>query len=621
MTPTGRCPRRWPLAAGLALFVLTLGLSSSLAQQRRPDPQPELLDLPRMEEKKSDKDQDGNGKKTLPDVPLMPQDYPGGLYPGIPVTLPDVLKLAVLSNLDVAQANLAVERARVAVLRANAQFLPNLSLGVQHQSHDGTIQKTEGNIIDVDRDSLFVGGGPTITLPFSRALFGPGQARQLLEAAVQGQARVTLETLVRVADAYFAVLRARRQLARLDEVLDMLTSERDDPLRGNSKGLLPLIKAFVRAGTALPSDQARVEADVVRRHGERIRALEDVRVASAELARLLHLNPGYFLLPVEDYRFPLQLPGEAWYKTPVEELIAQALRARPELAESQALIEAAILRYRQAKYEPLLPTVQAGLSYGGFGGGPELKRNPRGTTFFGDSGNIRNFDSRTDLDLAVVWRLENMGVGNAARIRDARLQTQQAEVRLRFLQDLVVTQVVQSMESVQRGEARYRVYRAGLFDDEGKPAGAVYNSLRLNFIRIKGGQGLPLEVLDSTRRHSDVLQGYADTLSDYDRARFRLLLALALPMEALIDPAKMPSPKCAPPAAYGDAAAPPTAPQQPSGNPDNGERLPAPKPGADEKLPPPNKEDARLLGTPMPAIGQAVPTWVIQLPGQTPPRK
>src|SRR5262249_60301432 len=139
-----------------------------------------------------------------------------------------------------------------------------------------------------------------------------GQARQLLEAAQHGQARVTLDTLVRVADAYFAVLRARRQLARLDEVLDMLTSERDDPLRGNHKGLLPVIKAFRIAGTALPSAQARVEADVVRRHGERIRALEDVRVASAELARLLHLNPAYFLLPVEDYRFPLKRPGEDW---------------------------------------------------------------------------------------------------------------------------------------------------------------------------------------------------------------------------------------------------------------------------------------------------------------------
>jgi outer membrane protein TolC len=64
----------------------------------------------------------------------------------------------------------------------------------------------------------------------------------------------------------------------------------------------------------------------------------------------------------------------------------------------------------------------------------------------------------------------------------------------------------------------------------------------LNFVRIKGGQGLPLEVLDSTRRLSDVLLVYADALSDYDRARMRLLVALGLPTANLVDLGKI-SPK------------------------------------------------------------------------------
>jgi hypothetical protein len=176
-----------------------------------------------------------------------------------------------------------------------------------------------------------------------------------------------------------------------------------------------------------------------------------------------------------------------------------------------------------------------------------LKQNPQGRTFLGNSGNIKDFDVRTDLNLALVWRLENLGLGNAVRIRDARIQTQQAEVQLLFLQDLIVTQVVQAMEGVQRGLQRYHIYKAGLFDASGNPTGTVYRSLRLNFVRIKGGQGLPLEVLDSTRRLSDVLQGYADSITDYDRSRYRLLVALGLPPQAILDPSCMPIPPASAP--------------------------------------------------------------------------
>src|SRR5262249_46087285 len=155
------------------------------------------------------------------------------------------------------------------LLRARASFLPNFNIGGTYTAHDGQIQKTEGNIITVDRDSLFVGFGPSMTLAMSDALFGPTEARKLLDAARFGRLRVTNETLLRVADAYFVVLRARRRLARAEEALDFLTSDKDSPLRGDTKGLLPLITDHVKAGTALLADQNRVEADVVRLSEER----------------------------------------------------------------------------------------------------------------------------------------------------------------------------------------------------------------------------------------------------------------------------------------------------------------------------------------------------------------
>src|SRR5439155_321763 len=76
-----------------------------------------------------------------------------------------------------------------------------------------------------------------------------------------------------------------------------------------------------------------------------------------ELARLIRLDPEVPLWPVEDFRFPMPLPGEPWFNRPDEELVAFALRGRPEQAENRALVEAALARIRAAKVRPLLPNV------------------------------------------------------------------------------------------------------------------------------------------------------------------------------------------------------------------------------------------------------------------------
>jgi outer membrane protein TolC len=495
---------------------------------------------------------------------------PGGNPVGVAVTLTDVLRLASVANLDIAQARLAVERARAAQLQARSTLLPNLSLGSAYNNHQGTIQKTEGNIITMNRDSLFVGGGPSLSLDLSDALFNAPQANALLQSTLAGQTRVTLDTLLATADAYFAVLRARRRLARIDETFDYLLSDQPTELRGKSIGLLPLIRAFVKSGTALPSDEARVEADLVRLQDDRLTTLQELRTASAALSRLLHLDPTIMLIPAEEYRFPVALPGEWWTRQPIEELVAFALRSRPELAENQALIEAALARYRAAHWRPLLPNLSISYAWGGFGGGPPITgKTASGNTIFGNTSAIANFDTRGDFDVALYWRLRNMGLGNRAEIRDARARHEQAVVGQMQIQDLVMTQVVQALERVQRGRERIEIIRAGLFDDQGQPTGAAYRSIRLNFTRIRGGQGVPLEVLDSVRRLSDVLEAYGNALTDYDQARFRLLVALGLPPGWLLDGARMPADKPCPGESElrRPAQAPPAEPRQPARGP------------------------------------------------------
>ena len=94
----------------------------------------------------------------------------------------------------------------------------------------------------------------------------------------------------------------------------------------------------------------RVRVEVLRRQEEKVGALQEFRVAMAELARLVRLDPTIPLWPVEDFRYPMELPGAGLAETPLEELVRVALNNRPELAENQALVRAAVERVRTARF-------------------------------------------------------------------------------------------------------------------------------------------------------------------------------------------------------------------------------------------------------------------------------
>src|SRR5262249_50608836 len=176
---------------------------------------------------------------------------------------------------------------------ADVTVLPNFNLGSAYNQHEGNISKTEGNIIKANRDSLFTGGGPSLNFQTTDAIFLPLVARQIAAASQAGQPRVPNNSLLLVAEAYFNVLRARRRIARINETLEFLTSERPAPARAQSKGMLPLVRDVVELGgkEALRSDLARVEVEVLRRREELAGAVQDWYVGPAELARVLRPPP------------------------------------------------------------------------------------------------------------------------------------------------------------------------------------------------------------------------------------------------------------------------------------------------------------------------------------------
>ena len=426
-----------------------------------------------------------------------------------PIDLPTSLQLAGANNLQIALATERVREAAARRQRADVMWVPSVNAGIAYNKHDGRIQETEGNVIEVSRNSLFVGGGPVLSgsplpggaggpprlfvdLPVVDVLFEPLAARQSVRAADADHAVTFNDTLVGVAFAYLALVRAQFQVGIAEEAVT------------NADELSGLTEDFARAGAGLQADAQRAQVELARRKRDLVRAHEVVAVASTDLARRLRLDPAVVLNAVETHPFPIELVDES---TPLRALIAQGLASRPETTRQNAVVQEACFRVRQERYRPWLPHLYLGFNAGGFGGGP--------STYFG------NFSDRTDFDAAAVWEIENWGAGNGARQRERASVYRQALLAARSFRDRISAEVAQAYHRVQ--------WRREQIEATQPQVEAAVSALRLNFDGIRGNELRPIEAQQAIGALATSRTLYLDAMLDYNRAQFELLRAIGQP--------------------------------------------------------------------------------------------
>ncbi|MEX0675899.1 MAG: TolC family protein [Pirellulales bacterium] len=433
-----------------------------------------------------------------------------------PIDLPATLRLAGANNLQIALAAARVGAARARLQGAHALWLPSFNGGIGYNLHRGKIQDTAGDILDINRSSVFVGGGPVlggaplnggtngparlfVGLPLTDAIFAPLAERQLAQAAGATQAATFNDALLAASAGYLELVRAVGQVAIAREAV------------ANSKELVRLVAARVRAGTAPPADELRAQAELADRHRKVFVAEEAVRDASADLVRVLNLPPELSLLPNEEQPLPIELVDT---REPLPKLLAVGIASRPELAAHRAFVQATLDRLRQEEWRPAIPNLQVGFSAGGFGGGVD--------DFFGD------FAGRTDFDALAVWELRGLGFGNVALVRERRSQFQQARITREEVRNTIAAEIVRSYYQIRLRESQIESAR--------RQVQAAGDALPLNFKGILGGQLRAIEALQAIDALTAAQTQYLTSIIDYDRAQFALLRALGNPPDPQTNP-------------------------------------------------------------------------------------
>ncbi len=433
-------------------------------------------------------------------VPAPPRLYVPAQSASFPIDLATALRLADADNPTAAVARARVQEAVANYDRARVAWVPNLVFGPTFFYHEGIDQNRRGETFSVARGNFAVLGGPQMRVDLGDALYLPLVARRVVQATRSRSQAVTNAVQLEVALTYLDVLELHGLLAVNADTLN------------KAEQALQAAEAFAKAGTGkTAADVNRAATEVSLRRQERIVIRGRAAATAARLAGLLTLDPAVELIPVETAVVPVVLvPGEYT----LDQLIATGLRARPEMAAAGAEVQAAEALVRQAKMAPLLPRVQGEFIGGGFKGG----RND-------DFGPMRG---QYNAGAALVWELDNFGLGNAATTRAREASYAAALQRVREAQARVSAEVG---EAAQLAAARFETLDTA--QEAVRQAQEMYRKFRDVSFGVPGPKGQlqfdALEVLTAVQALNQARVQYLQQVVEFNRQQFRLYTAIGQP--------------------------------------------------------------------------------------------
>jgi outer membrane protein TolC len=406
-----------------------------------------------------------------------------------PVDLATALRLAGANGVEVQIARERLEAAKAGATSALTQFLPWLSAGAAYRAHGGLIQDVVGNVIEADKDARTVGVALNLQVDVGDAVYRTLAARQARSAAEQQLEARQQETLVRAAQAYFDLLVAQAVVRVTADAL------------GISRDYESQLHRAVDAGIALKGDELRVRVQTHRNQLALQQAQEERRVRAARLAEALRLDPAAELVAQDVELAPLVLVPAT---ESIENLVAEAVAARPEVKESLALVRVAEETRKGAVYGPLIPSVAGQAAVGNLGGGRD-----GGPTVSGSS---------RDYLAAVAWRIGPGGLFDLGRIRSTRARLGEAQWNAEKSKDSVAREVVEAHARVLSQQEQVATAREAL--------AAAEEGLQLARGRKEFEVGVVLENILAEQDQTRARQDYVRTIGEYDKAQYALARAL-----------------------------------------------------------------------------------------------
>jgi outer membrane protein TolC len=420
---------------------------------------------------------------TLDATPIAPM-----YYRLLPVDLPTVAKVVVAQNLDIQQARERLEASRGTFQGSVEALFPTISPGVVVQSLHGVNQNANGSLTPASFTNVL----PSVLVGW---IVNPGQAiydiiaaKRRLQAADQDAQAAVQETLRKAALQYYDLVLAQAQVASARQVVAQASElQRTFHLR-------------LSAGTGLPADSLRAEAALAAAEQEQISALNAFYQASIALTLTMHLDPSVMLVPQAQ---TLRETGLVRDDLSIDQMLATAVRYRPELQAIRQRLDAAKADRGAALWGALGPQFQAAYSSG------SLAAHATGQ----DDDPHAQQKGTAALDFTLG--LSTLGTAKTAKAR-VHLASLQADAQLDQARAAVISAQQASLAAAKRIPLANQQVTAA---DE---------ALRLVQSNLRAGTMLALDGLQAQAAAAQAHLAYATAIVRYEQAEIDLLSALGL---------------------------------------------------------------------------------------------
>ena len=405
------------------------------------------------------------------------------------VDLPTVMMLAGANNDEIQLARTKHTEVLAESKLAWQRFWPSLTLGAGYRRTDGNVQDIAGAVFDVSKQQYTI--GPNLMIDWSPGdmYYSALAAKQRALAAEQLAEKTRRDIVMQATSRYYDLLSAEASLAIIEDDL-RLTQDYEKQIGG-----------AVDAGTAFRADLLRVKTQVSREKLAIRQHQEKRDLAAAALAETLRLPADSELRPAKADLVPVRLLDR---KLGVATLISQAAQHRPEMKAVGAVNQAAVLEKDRARMAPMIPSVQAGYSFGGLGGGY--------------NGSWNNFDVTQNVYIGLGWKIGPGGLFDKQRQLIAGAQEEATKLQAGQIKAAIGREVVEAAAKAQSAHDQ--------IDINDEAVSAAQEMVKLAKERQASQLGVVLEYLLAREELTRARQSRVEAVAAFNKAQHELKRAV-----------------------------------------------------------------------------------------------
>lgn len=410
----------------------------------------------------------------------------------VAVDLPTVVRVTAARNLDIQQARQRIEASKGRYESSVEAIFPVIAPTFAYQHLQGVNQAVNGSLVAANFSSIL----PAISVQW---ILNPGKvvydiiaSKRRMQASQDQAESVLLERMRAGAVQYYDLVLAQAQLRVSDQAV------------GEAEELLRITRLKVKAGTGLPTDELRAEANLAALQQDVVLALNRFYEASVALTLTLHLDPAVTLVPKSGPIVQATLVRE---ELPIEDLLALAAEYRPELQAFRNLLRAARADTGATVWGGLGPQVQASYAIGG------LQSHIPGQSFA--------MHEQQKVGAGAGFAL---GPSTFGQVKTARANERLADIDAQRATDQIRAAVISAQQASDANLKLIPIARRQL--------DAAESALRLTQANLRAGTMLTIDVLQAEDAANQARLRYVNAVVHYNQSQVNLLAALGLIAES-----------------------------------------------------------------------------------------